>query len=223
MIDFEKLIDSHLNREFRPKEVGRYYPSEIGNCLRKVWFTYKKPKEIEKEKLKVFQVGLMLHDFIADVLRSEKTPEVRLIKSEVPFRLNFPEFSVSGRVDDVLIVERENKKILVEVKSTKLLSMVKEPSLPHVMQIQLYMHALRIPDGLMLYVEKPSLKTIQYPIKYDPEMVKQIIQRFQKLHGSLKSDQIPDPEAKIKKEIKWMCKYCEYVNECGKAEPHGNV
>ncbi|NIO23185.1 MAG: Dna2/Cas4 domain-containing protein [Candidatus Aenigmarchaeota archaeon] len=218
MIDFEKLIDSHLNREFRPKDIGRYYPSEIGNCLRKVWFSYKKPKEVDKEKLKIFQVGLMLHDFISEVLRSEKTPDVRLIQSEVPFRLNFPEFSVSGRVDDVLIVERDNRKLLVEVKSTKLLSMVREPSLPHVMQIQLYMHALKIPDGMILYVEKPSLKTIQYEIKYDPELVKRILERFHNLHSSLKSEKIPDPEAKLTKEMEWMCRYCEYVEECGKAK-----
>ncbi|NIQ17870.1 MAG: Dna2/Cas4 domain-containing protein [Candidatus Aenigmarchaeota archaeon] len=218
MIDFDKLINSHLNREFKPKQIGRYYPSEIGNCLRKVWFTYKHPKELDKEKLKVFQVGLMLHDFISEVLRSEKTPDVRLIQSEVPFRLNFPEFQVSGRVDDVLIVERDNKKLLVEVKSTKLLSMVKKPSLPHVMQIQLYMHALRIPDGMILYVEKPSLKTIQYEIKYDPELVKQILERFQNLHSSLKSESIPDPEAKLKKEMEWMCRYCEYVDECKNAK-----
>ena len=216
MIDFEKLIDSHLNREFRPKTIGRYYPSEIGNCLRKVWFTYKKPKEMDKEKLKVFQVGLMLHDFISDVLRSEKTPDVRLIQSEVPFKLNFPEFSVSGRVDDVLVVEKDQKKLLVEVKSTKLLSMAKEPSLPHTMQIQLYMHALRIPDGLILYVEKPSLKTVQYEVRYDPELVKQILERFQNLHSSLKNEKIPGPEAKQKKEMEWMCKYCEYVEECGR-------
>jgi len=217
MIDFDKLIDSHLYREIRPKQVGRYYPSEIGNCLRKVWFTYRKPKEMDREKLKVFQVGLMLHDFISDVLRSEKTPGVRLIQSEVPFRLNFPEFSVSGRVDDVMIVERENKKILVEVKSTKLLSMVKEPSLPHVMQIQLYMHALKIPDGMILYVEKPSLKTIQYEIKYDPEQAKKILERFSELHRSLKGGKIPGPEAKQRKEMGWMCRYCEYSEECERA------
>ena len=217
MIDFEKLIDSHLRRELKPRKIGKYYPSEIGNCLRKVWFTYKKPKEIDKEKLKIFQVGLMLHDFIADVLRSEKTPEVRLIQSEVPFRLKFPEFEISGRVDDVLIVERNGKKLLVEVKSTKLLSMVEEPSPSHLMQIQLYMHALRIPDGLILYVEKPSLKTRQYEVKYDPEHVKRIFERFRKLHSFLGKGEIPEPEAKLSKGMEWMCRYCEYAEECERA------
>jgi CRISPR/Cas system-associated exonuclease Cas4 (RecB family) len=215
MIDFDKLIDSHLQRELRPKTIGRYYPSEIGNCLRKVWFTYKKPRELDKEKIKVLQVGVMLHDFIAEVLKSDKLREIRLVEAEVPFRLNFPEFSVSGRVDDVLIVEKEQKKILVEVKSVKMLSMAKEASLPHLMQIQLYMHALKIPDGLILYVEKPSLKTKEFEVRYDPEMVKQVLERFASLHDHLKGDRIPDAEAKKTKAMEWMCRYCEYAEECG--------
>ncbi len=217
MIDFEKLIDSHLKRELKPKEIGRYYPSEIGNCLRRVWFTYRKPKEPDKEKLKIFQVGLMFHDFIAEVLRSEKTPEVRLIQSEVPFKLNFPDFQISGRVDDVLLVERNGEKLLVEVKSTKLLSVVKEPSPSHVMQIQLYMHALRIRNGMIVYVEKSSLQTKQYEVRYDPEYVKGVLERFRKLHESLRNGKIPEPEAKLSKDTEWMCRYCEYTEECEKA------
>ena len=44
-INFNKLIDKYLVREYKPKEIGRYYPSEIGSCLRKVWYSYKNPKE----------------------------------------------------------------------------------------------------------------------------------------------------------------------------------
>ncbi|MEM5871517.1 MAG: Dna2/Cas4 domain-containing protein [Candidatus Aenigmatarchaeota archaeon] len=218
MIDFEKLIDNYLQRETKEKKIGIYYPSEIGNCLRKIWFTYKKPKQLDKEKIKVLQVGLMLHDFIADVLRSEKNQDVRLLDSEVPFKIDFSEFSISGRVDDVLIVEKDQKKILVEVKSVKMLSMAKEPSLPHLMQIQLYMYALGIHDGIILYVEKPSLKIKEFEVKYDPEMIKSIIERFKLLHEHLKSDLIPNAEAKELKHMEWMCRYCEYVEECEKSK-----
>jgi len=41
MIDFNRLIDFHLFRKSRPKGIGRYYPSEAGNCLRKTWYSYK--------------------------------------------------------------------------------------------------------------------------------------------------------------------------------------
>ena len=63
-IDFNKLIDSHLTKESYPKKIGRYYPSEIGGCLRKTWFSYKIPKQPEPELLRFFQAGNMLHEFI---------------------------------------------------------------------------------------------------------------------------------------------------------------
>ena len=214
MINFEKLIDEHLKRELREKQVGIYYPSEIGSCLRKVWFSYKKPKELDKDKIKIFQVGIMLHDFIADVLRSEKTPEVRLIDSEVPFKLYFPDFMISGRVDDILIVEENGKKILVEVKSTKSLNMINEPQDAHVKQLQIYMHALKIPNGMIVYVEKSSLKTIEFEVEYDEEQVKEIMKRFEKLHEFIITNKMPEPEAKLDPNKNWMCKYCEYREEC---------
>ncbi|MCD6590632.1 MAG: PD-(D/E)XK nuclease family protein [Candidatus Aenigmarchaeota archaeon] len=214
MINFEKLIDEHLRRELKEKKVGVYYPSEIGSCIRKVWFTYKKPKEPDKDKIKIFQVGLMLHDFIADVLRSEKTQQVRLVDSEVPFRLVLPNFTISGRVDDIMIVEANGKKILVEVKSTKSLKMINEPQDAHVKQLQMYMHALKIPNGMIVYIEKSSLKTIEFEVEYDKEQVKDIMKRFETLHDHLVMNKIPEPEAKLNPNKNWMCKYCEYREEC---------
>src|SRR3989337_1930842 len=49
MIDFNRLIDQFLHRELKPKEIGRYYPSEIGMCMRKLWYSYKFPKEVEAD------------------------------------------------------------------------------------------------------------------------------------------------------------------------------
>ena len=105
MIDFDRLIDQHLHREFRPKEIGRYYPSEIGMCLRKLWYSYKYPKEVEADLVKVFEAGNILHNFIVDVLKSDRTPEVELLESEFPFELKMQDFVVSGRIDDLLLLK----------------------------------------------------------------------------------------------------------------------
>ena len=69
--------------------------------------------------MKIFKVGFMMHDFVAEVLRSEKTPEVRLLESETPFRLDIGDFIVSGRVDDILLLEVENKKLLDKLTSAR--------------------------------------------------------------------------------------------------------
>ncbi len=35
MIDFDKLVDQHIARELKPKQIGRYYPSEVGSLSEK--------------------------------------------------------------------------------------------------------------------------------------------------------------------------------------------
>ena len=217
-VDFEKLIDKHIARERKPKSVGRYYPSEIGRCIRKVWYTYKYPTEIEPELRRVFELGNILHDFIVEVIKSYKTPEVELLKSEMPFKLEFEDFVVSGRIDDLMLLKSGKKKILVEVKSSKSVKRIRGPMAHHKTQLQFYMYATGVHNGMLLYVDKSTLETKSYEVKFSPKRAKQILNKFRALHKHLKSDSIPAPEAKKQKDTKWMCNYCEYKNKCDKNE-----
>lgn len=212
MIDFNELIDNYLKREPKPKSIGRYYPSEVGGCMRKVWFSYKKPKQKDKDVLKIFEAGNRMHGFISDVIMSEKNPHIELLETEIPFKISIDDFTVSGRIDDLILLKINNKKYLVEVKSTKYLP--KEPNKSHVMQLQLYMHAKNIPDGIILYIQKDNLQTKWFNIEYNKDETEKILERFKKLHDSLVKDAIPEAEAKKIEEDLWMCDYCEYRDEC---------
>ncbi|MBI3190501.1 hypothetical protein HYZ41_02235 [archaeon] len=103
MIDFDHMIDNYLKKEHRPKGMGRYYPSEIGLCMRKTWYSYKFPQETQPDLIKVFEVGNIMHDFVVQVLKSEKNPEVELIKSEFPFHHQVDDFVISGRIDNLIL------------------------------------------------------------------------------------------------------------------------
>jgi CRISPR/Cas system-associated exonuclease Cas4 (RecB family) len=226
MLDFNKLISQHLAREQRPKTVGRYYPSEIGGCLRKVWYSYTQPKETEMDLIKVFEVGNILHDFMAEVMRSEKVKgEVQLLASELPFQIQGTDFTVSGRVDDLLLLVASGTKLLVEVKSTKSLAYTSGPAPQHLMQLQLYMHALEVKDGGLLYIQKDNLQSKFFPVKYDEAVAKHALDRFHTLHHALSSKSIPEPEARTtrKAEIGWMCKNCEFREECFKETPDSKL
>lgn len=214
MINFDKLIDSYLFRKFKPKGIERYYPSEVGNCLRKTWYTYKYPKEAKPELLKIFEVGNILHDFVVEVLKSEKNPDVELVGSEIPIKIKEKNFLISGRADDVIVVKSLGKKFLVEVKSCKSIFYIEKPQLHHVMQIQLYMHVMKIYNGILLYIQKDNLDSKVFNIKYDRNMVKKVLNRFKTLHQHLIKDEVPPPEAKIDKEMSWMCKFCDYKERC---------
>ena len=218
MIDFDKLIEKYLHSEPWPKTPGRYYPSEIGGCMRKVWYSYKHPVTPDGDLRKIFHMGNIIHNFVVDVLMSEKTPEVRLVESELPVKIMMGDITISGRIDDLMHVKAEGKDYLVEVKSTKWLEATKEPSPVHVMQLQLYMHGQGIHNGILLYIEKNTLKTKSFEIAYDAGQASTALERFRKLHGHVKGNTLPAPEAKQQDSIKWQCSYCDYKDRCDNAE-----
>jgi CRISPR/Cas system-associated exonuclease Cas4 (RecB family) len=213
-MDFNKMIEKHIRREGKPKEIGRYYPSEIGMCLRKVWYSYKQPRETAVDLTKVFEVGNLLHDFMAEVLRSERNPEVELLKSELPVKLDMKDFLISGRIDDLLLVKESGKEVLVEVKSTKSLVYTDSPKSHNVMQLQLYMHMTGVHNGVLLYVQKDNLQAKSFDIPYSAKEAAEALERFRRLHSFLTKDEMPEPEAKQDKEKKWMCSYCDWREEC---------
>lgn len=214
MINFDEMIDNYLRRPASQKQEGRYYPSQIGSCMRKTWYSYKFPTETKPETSKIFEVGNMMHDFIVKVLKSDKNSQIELLKSEFPFVQEIDDFIISGRIDDLILVKKENKKILVEVKSSSSVDFVKEPSEGYVMQLQLYLHFFGVDDGLILYLDKRNMKCKSFEIKYDVDFAISVIKRFASLHNYIIRNETPEPEARKKENLSWMCKSCEYREKC---------
>lgn len=219
MIDFDKLIDIHLKRERKPKQIGRYYPSEIGSCIRKVWYSYKHPMDVESDKLKIFEVGNLIHNFIMDVMKNERNVDhLSFLDSETPFKLEQKDFIISGRLDDVVIAKENKEMMIIEVKSVKDIRGVEKVDKTHAMQLQLYMHATGIHNGVVLYVDKTNLKTKSFEIKYDEKHSMDILVRFKNLHELLKKDVLPIDEFKQSKDTMWLCNMCEYRAKCDRNE-----
>ncbi len=218
MIDFNELIERFLKREIQPKAVGRYYPSEIGRCLRNLYYSYKYPVEVKPRLLKIFELGNIMHDFVVRVLKSERIPEIELLDYEVPIEMKIDDFVISGRVDDLILLKTDNRKILVEVKSCRDIRTVSSPQNSHMIQLQFYMHATGVREGILLYIDKTTLETKSFYLEYDEHWSNLIVERFRMLHKALVEDELPKPEAKIIPEISWMCNYCEYREKCEKNE-----
>lgn len=218
MIDFNEIIERFLEREIEEKKIGRYYPSEIGRCLRNLYYSYKYPMKVKPRLLKIFELGNIMHDFIVKVLQSEKIPEIELVDYEIPVELKIDDFLVSGRIDDLIILKTDGKKILIEVKTCKDIRMVTKPQNSHMIQLQFYMHITGIKEGMLLYVDKTTMETKSFKLEYDEHWSNLIIERFKKLHEALIKDELPLPEAKLIDEIKWMCNFCEYKEKCEKNE-----
>ncbi len=39
-VDVGNIIDEYLEEKSRPKTIGAYYPSEIGMCMRRSYYSY---------------------------------------------------------------------------------------------------------------------------------------------------------------------------------------
>jgi len=219
MINFDDMVDRFLQSEIRIRSIGRYYPSEVGQCMRKTWYAFRNPKPFDKELKKVFEAGNRLHEFVADVFKSDKVEEVELVEKEVPFELNFDDFTISGRIDDLIKIKLGNKEALVEVKSTKDLRYMEEASESHVMQLQLYLHARQIKEGILLYLEKNTLKSKTFHVVYDENVFNQVIERFRLLHKKLIDGKLPSPESRLDDNKRWMCISCQYAEDCFKDTP----
>jgi CRISPR/Cas system-associated exonuclease Cas4 (RecB family) len=214
-VDFNKLIERHLHKDARPKKVGSYYPSEAGGCLRRSWYSYKYPMPSDPKKSKHFCLGNMLHDFMAKVMEDPNNSEVKLLEKEVSLKITQPDFTISGRLDDIFMLTADGRRFILEVKSTNSkLDWLEKPQDAHLMQIQLYMHAHEIKEGIILYLEKSSLESKWFKVSYDKPYAESVIARIASLDASIKSSQIPNAEAREKAEWSWMCKGCEYAEKC---------
>lgn len=209
MIDFNKLIENYLAREVKARKIGRYYASDVGNCLRRVWFSYKLPKQLSLKTLKIFKAGEMLHDFIVNVIRSEKNKDVELLQNEMPIQIDAGDFLIIGRVDDVVLVKTKAKKMLIELKTAK--SLPEACKLEHQLQLQIYMAALGIKDGMVVYIQKDNLETVSFNVTYSEALFKHALERFKTLHHCLISNTCPEPEGK---KFHWMCNGCPWRQEC---------
>jgi len=216
MIDFNKLIDTYLARTMSKKSIGRYYPSEIGTCLRKTWYSYKDPQPTDTQLIRIFEAGNILHEFIEEVLESEKNPEVELLGTEIPIKIKHKDFMISGRIDNLILVKIENKEVLIEVKSCKYLP--NEFRKEHESQLQFYMHSLGVHQGILLYIKKDDLETKEFEISYDKEKAETLLKRFEALNKALKENKIPEAEARHDEEKIWLCERCPWKEECWERE-----
>ena len=80
------------------------------------------------------------------------------------------------------------------------------------------MYASGVHNGILLYLDKTTLQSKIFTVPYNAEMVNDILDRFRNLHKFLKSNELPNAEAKFSSDISWLCRFCEYKDKCDKNE-----
>ena len=216
MFSFDAILKEQLAaRPKKTREVGRYYPSEAGNCVRRSHYSLFEPEEPSPDLLLIFEMGNVIHEFVSNVLSRSK--KVALVGSEERIRIDRDGYFISGRIDDAVVVNASGEKLIIEVKSCKDLSYVVEPSRAYRLQLQLYLHALNVRRGFLLYVEKSTLKSKCFEIVRDEAQIREAFERFDLLHESIRKRLLPPAEARLAAGDRWQCDFCPYERQCATA------
>lgn len=218
-IDIGGVIDEYLKTDERPRTVGVYFPSEIGSCIRRSYYSYTNPKPFESSALRIFALGNNLHSFIASALKASK--EFSLVEEEKPIKIEYTtedvRFKIYGRIDDYVITKNGGKKIIIEAKTVSEITKVTEPELKHIMQVMLYLNAEEADYGMLVYADKKNLTIRQFKVDYDYKMYEKVMTRFKDLDFYLKKKKLPPAEYYFDDKKVWECKYCPYFEMCMKA------
>lgn len=217
MLDFNEIIDDGLTKEHKPLEVGIYYPSTIGGCLRKNYYNFVlPPKPTPKDKQRIFAIGNLFHWFITDILR--RSPRFKHVNSErsvtIPYDDLESHFVLHGRADDIVVGEENGEKFVIEVKSAKFPPKI--PQTAHILQLQFYLRAFNCQKGYLLYVQKDNGNLAFFEIRYDQPTYYEVINRSKTLHKCLLGKKLPEPEGRTSS---WECNYCDWKEECWKETP----
>jgi CRISPR-associated protein Cas4 len=176
-----------------------YVTEACSPCLRKAYFDrIKPPTPSPNEFIKL--VGDEAHRRILDVLKEEG------YQVEIPVKLQVKNITLLGRADAARI--DGNNQHVIEFKVVE--DTPEKPYDTHLMQLNLYLLALRVKRGYLVYISRRNGKVSVFKHSYVRELAKEAIMRAIKLSKALKNREAPEPERGP-----W-CNSCPYTLVCSK-------
>jgi CRISPR-associated exonuclease Cas4 len=223
---FTELILKYLKSQKKDRIIGKYYPSELPWCLRKIYYDYTIGKDKDLESKLVMVSGTLMHSFISDVLKYAKSEGIN-VQSEVEYEYEIPledvkvagslkkpaggvfSIVISGRADNIILLKSSNSEdtYVVEVKSKSKLP--DEPRVEHIMQLNFYLHFNPGAKGYLLYITRDGFNMRAFEVNYNEELFKKLVDRAIILHNHIINNTLPDAEY-------WHgeCLKCPYRNIC---------
>jgi len=198
--------------------VPNFYPSSIGRCIREVvmnMLQYPSPPKSAKF-LKICDNGNGMHErwqnwFIESGI---------LVAKEYP--LKRPKYRLSGKIDaiillDNLVSEMIGELAVVEFKSAnernfKEMDTNNIPKAEYVEQIQLYLHFLSIPYGIIIVENKNTQDVLEFFIEYNEKQSMKLLSRIEYINKCVNEKKLPSRPFSSPK--CYECRFCDYKEIC---------
>ncbi|NOX44248.1 MAG: Dna2/Cas4 domain-containing protein [Caldiserica bacterium] len=203
-------LEDFFSRVEEPRERDYFYVSEVAKCPRQIYYAVKgfpRPP-LDGQSARRLAVGDDVHRRIVGALFSMGVA----VAAEVPIPPN-PLFH--GRAD--AIVSLGGETFVVEIKSVhpyQFDQTTAGPKRDHYLQLQLYLHYLDVPRGIILMENKANQALREFVVDRNEETIRRVIADFTDLHRLIfregKLPPLPDKSG-------WeydQCRYCPFVEFC---------
>jgi hypothetical protein len=195
-------IDSYL--ETRPTEMERekhcFHPSSLHRhpkVLKQLYFSGDDAARFEGRVYRIFDNGHFVHSRLQAYL--EKTGV--LLEAEVS--IEDKELEIVGRCDG--IIQLGDKEGVLEIKSinTRGFDNLKKPKREHIGQLNVYMHCVKLPYGVLLYENKNDQRLKEFYIRQDSAVLDYLIKKIRYTQFCIREgvEPVEDWELEIEKSI----------------------
>lgn len=203
-------LEEFFAREEEPRERDYFYVSEVAKCPRQIYYSVKgfpRPP-LDGQSARRMAVGDDVHRRIVGALFSLGIA----VAAEVPIPPN-PLFH--GRADAIVSLGGEN--FVVEIKSVhpyQFDQATARPRRDHYLQLQLYLHYLDVPRGVILMENKANQALREFLVERDEGTVRRVLSQFAELHRLIfEEGRLPPLPDKSEWEYD-QCRYCPFTEFC---------
>lgn len=189
----KKSIDTYLLLRNKPtnKKIDGFHPSYHETCPRWWYLMFKGVKVSPKtpaRNYRIFDVGHWMHERYYKYFKQMGI----LIDNEVPIKID-GEVPIVGTADAII---NWGGPRLVELKSIspegfQFRKVYKKPKDEHAQQAQVYMKALNLDKGFIIYEEKGSQEILIFEISRDDEIYEKRVKQWKKIYKYIQGGRLP--------------------------------
>lgn len=210
----EKRIEEFNHGRLADKgSVQAFHPSQIGRCMRSMWFdAFHAPMQPEPradflKRHLTFEFGTYIHVLVQNLCARAGILEAReaVVQSNDPF--------VEGHCDGIVNIEGVRYALEIKSINPRDFASLSEPKHEHLQQVTAYMMVLGLEFAIVLYVNKADSSVKEYVVSYDREFAaKHVYGRILRFQTCVQHRILPERETEGAG--KAPCIYCRFAGLC---------
>jgi CRISPR-associated exonuclease Cas4 len=200
--DLPQPIKDHILRSVNGEDYqgkpNTYSLTELLYCIRKAYYRRTNPKPTDLESAFNLYRGKVFDNLWSPLFQHNQV--------RATYRCKHIPITISGKYD---FLTADN--ILTDLKTTKNLYFINEPSEEYITQVRFYAWLNSITKAQLIYIDLGDAKVFPVEVGDCTELLENLEAKATQLYIALQYNRLPQKNTTVPD---WLCKKCEYNTEC---------